>query len=200
MRDKRQRTHIPRWYGSGAVALLLFTCAVVTLACSGTAGDLVEATPTTTALATGVATSTAPIASTATPSPVPPKPTSTPKPKPPAPTPVPFHVTSASVSVSPSAYTGGCDNVPIKFTYTFKLLANGPGGTISFYTYGPDGPPSGTFTVKAKAGQTTVTTTRTVDYDQATIFADESPWIQAQTTKPNKVTSPKSNYKFYCLS
>lgn len=186
-----------RRVGAGAVALLLFICAAIILACSGTAGDLIEAKPTTTALATSAATSTA---VAFTPTAVPPKPTSTPKPKPPTATPVPFHVTSASVSVSPSAYTGGCDNVTITFTFTFKLLANGPGGTISFYTSNPDGPPSGTMTLKAKASQTAVTTKQQVDYDQSSIFVDESPWIQVHTSKPNSVTSAKSNYKFYCIS
>ena len=165
------------------------------LACSES-GDLVEATPTT-ENATEVATSPA---ATFTPTAVPPKPTSTPKPKAPTATPVPFHVTSASVLVSPSHYTGGCVDVTMTFTYTFKLLANGPCGTISFYTYGPDGPPSGTMTAKAKAGQTTVTATQQVDYDQGTIFDDESPWIQVQTTKPNSVTSSKANYGFTCIS
>lgn len=113
---------------------------------------------------------------------------------------MPFHVTGASVSVSPSHYTGSCYTVILTFTYTFKLLAHGPGGTISFYTSNPDGPPSATKTVKAKAGQTTVTTSEYVDYDQSSIFADESPWVQAHTTKPNSVTSSQSHYGFTCLS
>jgi hypothetical protein len=197
MRDTRK--HNQQRFGATAVALLLLSCAVVILACSGSAGDLVEATPTTTGAAGATAAATS-SAAALTPTAIPPKPTSTPKPKPPTATPVPFHVTSVSVSVSPSHYTGGCVDVTMTFTYTFKLLANGPGGTISFYTYGPDGPPSGTITVKAKAGQTTVTMTDKVDYDQETIFADESPWIQLQTTKPNKVTSNKANYVFTCIS
>jgi hypothetical protein len=85
--------------------------------------------------------------------------------------------------------------VTITFTFTFKLLAKGPGGTISFSTSNPDGPPSGTMTVKAKAGQTTVTATQQVDYDQESIFTDETPWVQVHTTKPNSVTSSKTNYK-----
>jgi hypothetical protein len=196
---RNTRWHGQQHFGATAAALLLITCAVVILACSGTSGDLVEATPTATgaAGATAVATSSA-VAST--PTAVPPKPTSTPKPKPPTATPVPFRITSASVSVSPAHYTGGCVDVTMTFTYTFKLLAHGPGGTISFYTYGPDGPPSGTMTVTVKSGQTTVTSTQQVDYDQGTIFADESPWIQTQATKPNKVTSNKANYIFTCIS
>lgn len=180
----------PRRMGSGAMALLLLTCAITFLACGGPGGNLVEATPTATTIADATATATATAA---------PKPTSTPKPKPTA-TPIPFHVTSALVSVSPSHYTGGCVNVTITFTFTFKLLANGPGGTISFYTSNPDGPPSAAMTVKAKAGQTIVTTTRAFVYDQQTIFSDESPWVQAHTTKPNSVSSTKANFVFTCLS
>ncbi len=192
MRNGTQRERRPQRYGASTVALLLLSSAFIMLACSGGAGDLVEATPTATSATTTVM--------TVTPTAVPPKPTSTPKPKPPTATPVPFRVISAAVSVSPSHYTGGCDNVTITFTFTFKLLANGPGGTISFYTSNPDGPPSGTMTAKAKAGQTTVTATQQVDYDQTSIFADESPWVQVHTSKPNSVSSAQAHYAFTCIS
>lgn len=84
------------------------------------------------------------------------------------------------------------------FTYTFKVVANGPGGTISYQTYGPDGPPSGVSTVKAAAKQTSVTAKQTVDFDEGSIEADEAPYIVVSTLKPNAVTSSKANYGFAC--
>jgi hypothetical protein len=177
------------------VALLALVCAVVFLACSGSTGstgDTGDTTP-----STAAATATVTITPTATV----PKPTSTPKPKPTAtPIPIPFHVISASVSVKPDVYTGSCMNVTETFTYTFKLQANGPGGTLTYQTNNPDGPPSGVSSIKVKANQTTATATQQTTLSQTDIFADESPWIQVSSLKPNFVQSAKANYKFYCIS
>ena len=86
----------------------------------------------------------------------------------------------------------------VVFTYSFKVAANSPGGTLSYQTYGPDSPPSGVSTVKATAKQTTVTAKQTVDFDGGSIEADEAPYIVVSTSKPNAVTLSKVNHGFAC--
>ena len=104
----------------------------------------------------------------------------------------PFSVTSIDLAVSPSSIAGmTCNsNVTLKYTATFHVAANSPGGTIQFMYTTTNGRSSTNASVSVAAGATTAIYTFTIT---GTLYPDHTfPGIaEVITTSPNQVNSPQ---------
>lgn len=103
-----------------------------------------------------------------------------------------FKVTSIDLSVNPSSIAGmACNsNVTLKYTVTFHVAANSPGGTIQFMYTTNNGRSSTNGSVNVGAGATTATYIFT---NPGTLYPDHTfPGIaEVISTSPNQVNSPQ---------
>ena len=110
-----------------------------------------------------------------------------------------FKVTSIDLSVNPSSIAGmACNsNVTLKYTVTFHVAANSPGGTIQFMYTTNNGRSSTNGSVNVGAGATTATYIFT---NPGTLYPDHTfPGIaEVISTSPNQVNSPQVNPAGQC--